>query len=404
VLAQLFTSVAFCQDTLRIATYNLLRYPGRDAAQRNVYFRTVVHTIDPDVLAVQEMESQPGVDFFLSDVLNYTEPNKYATVPFHDGTDTDNGFFYKSSVVDFLGASYIGTDLRDIAEYRFVLTGFSDTVRLYSVHLNAGESDSIARFQEATILRNYLNALPAGTSFVVVGDFNIYSSSEPAFQKMVDSEPNNNGRCTDPLNAVGIWNNNSAFRLIHTQSPRTRSFGGGTTGGLDDRFDMILTSSAIDTGFVRATYTAYGNDGAHFNDSINRLPNGAVPDTVANALHYASDHLPVFADVVFGTDAIPCDSLDQFQARCRPGGVVQARVVLLNSTAYAGKQVVINIDGTDYPATIASNGVHSKAQVQLTLSSGDHVVALVSPAGCFDPVTVTCPQGAIGADEEWPIN
>ncbi|MCH6573843.1 MAG: hypothetical protein IH795_01365, partial [Bacteroidetes bacterium] len=41
------------------------------------------------------------------------------------------------------------------------------------------------------------------------------------------------------------WHNNFSFVEIHTQSPRTRQFGGGANGGMDDRFDMILTSQSI---------------------------------------------------------------------------------------------------------------------------------------------------------------
>ncbi len=72
---------------------------------------------------------------------------------------------------------------------------------------------------------------------------------------------------------------------------------------MDDRFDMILMSQAvIDSGrimYVNNSYTAYGNDGLHFNDSINAPPNNAVGQTIADALHYASDHLPVFASFKF---------------------------------------------------------------------------------------------------------
>jgi hypothetical protein len=37
----------------------------------------------------------------------------------------------------------------------------------------------------------------------------------------------------------------------------------------------------------------------HFNDSINRMPNNVVPEFIAQALHDASDHLPVYLDLVF---------------------------------------------------------------------------------------------------------
>jgi len=107
----------------------------------------------------------------------------------------------------------------------------------------------------------------------------------------------------------GTWNQ-SQYAQYHTQSPRTRQFGGGATGGMDDRFDMILLSQAVfeagDISYVPNSYTAYGNDGLHFNDSINRPPNNAVGQTIADAIHYASDHIPVFASFTFD-NPIPVD-------------------------------------------------------------------------------------------------
>jgi len=49
-------------DTLKIATYNLLNYPGTDTTTRNPYFRTVTSSMSPDILVTQEMTSQAGVD------------------------------------------------------------------------------------------------------------------------------------------------------------------------------------------------------------------------------------------------------------------------------------------------------------------------------------------------------
>lgn len=288
------------RDTLRIASYNLLNFPGSDVATRLPYFRRVVQTMKPDVLVVQEMTSQSGTDTFLDNVMNAYQPGRYTTIPFHDGPDTDNEVFFNADKVSLLGASYIPTSLRHFAEYTLRIVGTSDTLRIYSVHLKAssGSANEQQRLAEATILRNYLNTLPPGSQFIIVGDYNIYRSDEPAFQKFLADEGNNNGRVRDPLNAVGVWNDYN-FRFIHTQSPRVRSFGGGATGGLDDRFDIILMSYALDDNLILSSYTPFGNDGNHFNDSINRLPNTAVPDSVANALHYASDHLPVYADFSF---------------------------------------------------------------------------------------------------------
>lgn len=73
---------------------------------------------------------------------------------------------------------------------------------------------------------------------------------------------------------------------------------------MDDRFDMMLFSPGImNSGmiaYVAGSMTAYGNDGNHYNDSINQRPNTAVADSVADAIHYASDHIPVYAVFTFG--------------------------------------------------------------------------------------------------------
>ena len=111
----------------------------------------------------------------------------------------------------------------------------------------------------------------------------------------------------------------------------------------------------------------------------------------------------VYSGFLRAEPAIPCDSIDQFQARCNSGSTVQARVVLFNSTEYAGEEVIMDVDGLEYPLTVVTNGTHSKAQLQLTgQTPGDHTVELVSPDGCFDPVTVTCSGNMAKAEEDWP--
>ncbi|MDP8203389.1 MAG: T9SS type A sorting domain-containing protein, partial [Candidatus Tenebribacter mawsonii] len=69
---------------------------------------------------------------------------------------------------------------------------------------------------------------------------------------------------------------------------------------LDDRFDFIFSSYQLNNGsgleYIDNTITSFGNDGLHFNLSINAGTNSAVSQEVADALYNASDHLPVFAD------------------------------------------------------------------------------------------------------------
>lgn len=340
--------------TIRVASYNLLDYTTSTGPARNIYFRRSMETLAPDILITQEVTSQAATDLFRTDVLDATMPDRFLSAAFHDGFDTDNALFYDSAKVTLVGAAYIATDLRDIAEYTVAIRGTADTLRLYSLHLKAGQTaaDATQRLTECTTLRNWLNTLPAGTKFIIVGDYNVYTSTEAGFQKLLASETNNNGRAKDPLNAVGTWNNNAAFKSIHTQSTRTRAFGGGATGGLDDRFDILLTSfSSLDSAIVLPTYRPYGNDGNHFNDSINHLPNAAVPDSVANALHYASDHLPVSCDFVFTVLSPPVVNSVQFAVMSRwnmvsvPASVPDARKSVLFPTAVSS---AFGYDGSGY--------------------------------------------------------
>jgi len=269
-------------------------------------YRIILNFIDPDVLVIQEMKSQEGVELFLDSVMNY-DGNQFEAVPFNDGPDTDNALFYRSDNIEFLSASYIPTPHRDIAQYRLKMKESQEVFYVFSVHLKSsqGADNEQLRLEEATILRNHLDTLNQGVHFLVMGDFNIYSSDEAAFQKLTGNFPNNNGRLFDPLNLTGEWHENSSYAYSHTQSTRVEQLGdGGAGGGLDDRFDLVLCSQSfldsIGLYLSSQSYTTYGNDGDHFNLAVNEGVNQSVPDSVADALYYASDHLPVAVSICEG--------------------------------------------------------------------------------------------------------
>ena len=300
----LITSAAFSQENVKIMTYNLLNYPDVDSAIRNPNFRKVIRNSNPDILVVQEMTSLAGMNGFLSNVMN-AYGNVYSMGTFIDGTDTDNGIFFKTAKFHFISNTRIRTSLRDINEFKIVHVNYpADTLRIFSVHLksSSGAVNENQRASEVDSLRKFTSTLPANSFYMVVGDFNIYGDYEPAYFKL-RQVTNGNGHFTDAISMTGSWNQ-FQYRQYHTQSPRTRGFGGGSTGGMDDRFDMILMSPGISNAgsiaYVPGTMTPYGNDGNHYNDSINRRPNTAVPDSVADAIHYASDHIPVIATFTFG--------------------------------------------------------------------------------------------------------
>ncbi|MBL7923797.1 MAG: endonuclease/exonuclease/phosphatase family protein [Bacteroidia bacterium] len=301
-------SPAQVQDPVKLMAYNLLNYPdagnpAADTALRHPYFRTVIAAADPDILVVEELNSQAGLNAFLNKVMN-AQAKVYGVGTYINSYDTDRGIFFRTSKFQFISNTPIATGLRDINEFRLLHLASGDTLRIYAVHLKAstGISNEQQRASEVDSLRKVTNSLPPGSDFIVCGDFNIYGSGEAAYQKLLQVQPGNEGHVYDALNLPGTWNN-PAYALHHTQSPRLRSFGGGVTGGLDDRFDMILYSKGIhDPGGLSCTpgsLLAFGNDGNHYNDSIHRPPNTAVTAAVAEALHHAADHLPVMLTLNF---------------------------------------------------------------------------------------------------------
>ena len=311
IIGFIFVQMMACAqqlDSIHLFAYNLLNYPDNaataaDTTLRNPFYRTIFSNANPDILVVEELNSEVGMNIFLTNVLN-ANANNYSAGTFLDGPDTDNGIFYKSSKFIFLDNKAIQTDLRTINEFSLIHLLSGDTIRIYAVHLKAssGTANEAQRAVEADSLRKVTNALPAGSNFIVCGDFNFYASSESAYQKLLAVQPANEGHFIDPIVMSGTWNN-SAYAMYHTQSTRTRSFGGGSNGGVDDRFDMIMYSQAIQQAggmnYVPNSCLPYGNDGLHYNDSINKQPNNSVPVAVANALHNASDHLPIRATFTF---------------------------------------------------------------------------------------------------------
>lgn len=298
-------------DTIRVVTYNILRFPDAMGDERIEYFQVVMNEIQPDIVVCQEITYYAGARKFLNAVMNYeTSLFKMADFNLNLQQDLYNSLFYRISKIVYDSAQFLSTGIsiqgeRDIAEYYLKTIPDSTQFRVLSVHLKASMRDSLVRLSQAIIIRNHLDSCEVGTNFLVVGDFNIYYSDEPAFHMLTDSLTNNNGRLWDPLDAPGYWHNNQAFASIHTQSTRLTSLpDGGSPGGLDDRFDMILCSSSflegLEGGELRLltdTYIAFGNDGYHFNKAVNYGYNSAVPSDVANALYYASDHLPVYVDI-----------------------------------------------------------------------------------------------------------
>lgn len=388
---------------VKFVTWNVTNYGGGRFAEFQTAIYGVVPTglplagqsMNPDVFVGQEFLSQSAVNDFLT-LLNTApgSPADWAAAPFLDGADTDSAFFYRTSKIQYLGTTTIAVGSsstanqpRDTRRYDIRPIGYtaaSASLGIYSVHLKAqgGTNSSGRRLIEAQRIRDNAEgqdtngpgtALPAGFQFLVAGDYNGQTSSESFYVEWVGSQANNAGRFFDPISTPGNWNNNPAFRFIHTQDPAVQ---------VDDRHDQILVGGGLVDGdgldYIGAfgtpwnlatffdpnhTYMCWGNDGSSFDQVLNTANNQMVGNAIANALVVSANglgHLPIKLDL-----RVPAEVTSPI--------LVDFGQVTQGSTA----QQSVSVGNAGDTALFGATGIDS---LVYTLSTG---AGFTAPAGAF---------------------
>ena len=310
-------------DTIRMMHYNLMYYTNSSGISdcnsvsnnldtKDAHIKTIFQYVKPTVFCVCEIGSQVQyADRLLNNAINTDGIDYYLRGPLtnQSGGTIANMIYYDSRKLTLYKSTNITTSYRDINGYTFYYNadnlGAGDTIFMtfWLAHLKAGSysSNEEARLVQVQKLMNRIvnSGLPGNYTFS--GDFNIYSSEEPAYQELTEY-PNSLYRFYDPANSPGYWHNNPQFASLHTQSTHSQETDCFSSGGLDDRFDIILVSPYIYFGsdrihIVEDSYHALGQDGARLNGTILSPVNNSIPSNVANALYQQSDHLPVVMDM-----------------------------------------------------------------------------------------------------------
>lgn len=331
---------------LRVATWNLELYQSSNIATRQASFRTALAGLNPDVLIVQELNNAAGKDSFYLNVLDVVQPGQWASSAYYIlGSGEGGAIFWKSAKATVTDITTVST-----GGPRQVLAGILKPVgyvangswcRLYSVHFKAGgpgTADSTTRRLECTNLRTAINNVDTavnGPAFLIGGDTNFYGAWEGGYIRLTESQLDNDGRGRDPIPLPNTWND-GAFALYHTQSTRAAS------GGMDDRFDLWLSSSSLRDGqgleFLTGSNVAYGNDGGHFNQDIDGGGfNSAVGLTIATALRIAADHLPVLMQLQLPAKVVAASELNFGDVIVGAAGVQLPLAVSNNAVVPADK-------------------------------------------------------------------
>lgn len=358
VAAALAAGAAAAHAQVRVGQWNITNYSGPNA--RDPDFQMAIFGVAPnglrfapEVLVVQEIQQggsgntpahqsagQTNVNIFLG-LLNSApgSPGDWAAAPYvANGGDTGNAMFYRTSRIAWMGTAALtantgtGPDQapRDTQRWQVRLVGYSGVgaqLYLYGAHFKAGSSaaDQQRRDPEGERIRIDANALPDSAAFLLCADFNIQNSNQDFYQYMLglDTTPPSgqgfladpSGRFFDPINSPGTWENNSAFRYIHTQEPSSQMdsrhdqiiIAGNLRDGVGMEYMPLVNGGNVFAAYSTSTwndpnhsYRCWGNDGTSFNQPLTTTGNTMVGPVIAQALIdsvASGGHLPVYLDV-----------------------------------------------------------------------------------------------------------
>lgn len=417
------------QAQLRILDYNVAASgsassgprAGMDTVLRAIGDQTMPGFARPiDIMLMQEGESAATTARAYANLLNtITAGTSYlaATV---DGLTTGGGrpvMVYNSASVTLLGEQAIGTvgstvQPRQTMRYQFRPVGYdaSADFYVYNSHMKSSSDSTSQRRRDVEAANNRADAdaLGEGAHVIYVGDWNLYTATEAAFQTM---QAGGAGQAVDPISQIGSWSGNATFKPYHTQSPATTAaYGGQVTGGLNDRFDFqMVTGEWLDgrgLDYIPGSYWAFGNTATHaLSGAITTgsaaalqalLPGYSLlqTGTLLTNLSRVTDHLPVVAD--YQLPAKMGAGLSALPSTVIRGAAVAASLTVSND---APVTVVRGADRLDYAYVGSGIAIGSGTGADLALDAGNsHAIVIdTSAAGAVSgtvSVVATSPQAA----------
>lgn len=298
-------------------SYNVLNFPEPNPAGKEDSLANILSYHPVDLLLIQEMRFESGVDLILNGALNINGESRFSAADWVPQQSNPNSshklqqmLFYDHEKFTLHQQDIALTERRDLNYYSLYLNdpdlpNTQDTTWLdiYIIHLKSSQGSTNEQIRDNMVdsLIQHIEGLPAERNVLVAGDLNVYSSFEPAYQNLLD-----NGHhipLEDPIDTPGNWNNNGTYAEVHTQSTRTSSiFNDGAGGGMDDRFDQVLLSTSLMDGSQGLTYSAnsyqaLGQSGDCFNGNILSCDDQQTPYDLLRSLYYMSDHLPVVLEM-----------------------------------------------------------------------------------------------------------
>ncbi len=321
----LYGFAVFAQQQATVMSYNVLNFPTGNIAGREDTLRKLINYVAPDLFLIQELKSDSGLQLILNESFADLNSTYEASTFLPQQSNPSSNFklqqaiIYNSELFGLATEGFLMTSTRDINKFKLyykspTLQAGADTIFLYVfvAHLKSsqGAANVAERLSMAQTFTTHMAYLPPDANVILAGDFNVYTSTEPAYQELLDST--NSIRLKDPIDAPGNWNSSSFEpKSVLTQSTRASSiFGDGAGGGVDDRFDFILLSANTFNNWNTVVYEpdsyyAMGNTGTCYNQSITACSGGNWSDEILSSLYFMSDHLPIVLHLNLGVGTVP---------------------------------------------------------------------------------------------------
>jgi len=293
-LLVIYGTSTFAQSDIKIMSYNLLIYPEGEMVNRIDTLSKILDFYEPDLLLVQELKSEQGLQNITQELNALFGDYKAGTYvpqisnPVNSWRLQQN-LIFNEAVFELVDENVIETPYRDLTEL----------LHTYVTHLKSsqGSTNEQLRLSMVEVLINHISLLPSESNVIVAGDFNVYYGGEPAYELLLST--NGTNTLHDPIDMPGWASTNFPNKEIFTQSTRLSSLNDGSGGGLDDRFDFILLSDQLMDPNARIvyqaeSYQALGNNGTCYNqDLIDCSTVDNVSYEMLRTLYHMSDHLPI---------------------------------------------------------------------------------------------------------------
>jgi endonuclease/exonuclease/phosphatase family metal-dependent hydrolase len=365
VLIFMVFSEGYSQTNVKTMFYNLLYYPSGDPQNREDILKDILDTYQPDIFTVCELETEVGADEILTQSIQSSRPN-FARATFINNQSNQNADNQLNQMVYYNTDKFILesqvthiTYVRDIMQYTLLLKTVDQAtnpirIEYFVTHFKSsdGNANKNIRLDMANVFTAVLESLDPDAYVVFSGDFNLYTSSEPAYQEILDVT--NDIVMIDPINDNSVlqsWSNDTpTYTAMHTQATRVyQQNGNGAYSGLDDRFDFSFISENLTTStelfYVDGTYDAYGNNKNCYNlDISDQSCTGTYTQSLRDNLYLMSDHLPVVMELFTPQNILNVENYTvNYLFKIQGSNLIQNNAsILINDNLYNSKLTIYN--------------------------------------------------------------